>query len=137
MWNWSQSGRYTTNTTTTTRNSCVCVWGEGRTLEVGQRKGKQLGKRLKKTTPHAGDGGLCVFTQLVGPQDGCKWTDCLPARPPAQVVPTVQPPVWWSPYSSVGHELRRKFLKPHAFSHFEFFFGSQLTKFGQGKHLDK
>lgn len=61
---------------------CVCVCVGAGHWKWGQRRGKQLGKRLEKTRPHAGDGGLCVFTQLVGPQDGCKWTDCLPARPP-------------------------------------------------------
>jgi hypothetical protein len=33
--------------------------------------------------------------------------------------------------------MTRNFFKLHTFSHFEFFFGSQLTKFSQGKREEK
>jgi hypothetical protein len=48
---------------------------------------------------------LCVHP-VGGRPTGWVQLDLLTACPPAQLVPSVQPPLWWSPYSSVGHELR-------------------------------
>jgi hypothetical protein len=114
MWNWSQSGRYTTNTTT--RNSCVCVGAGHWKWGSGKENNWVSGWRRRHRTREMAD---CVFTQLVGPQMGASG---LTACPPSQVVPTLQPPVWWSPYSSVGHELTRNTKFEEVFWFFSFFF---------------